>query len=115
LYKGIEQSEGFAGELDMNGLGMQMVKLSLLIKKQTRQKEAVKVKDAVSAHVGEYRANLPKNSTNLQIRSLLDDLEELGSSLEGDMLKKGDMPTFLDAYLFRMAAKKENGSVGWKI
>ena len=56
LYKGIEQSEGFAGELDMNGLGMQMVNHIIADKEANKAGSSAEVKDAVSAcHVGEYK------------------------------------------------------------
>src|SRR5262249_50279113 len=36
----------------------------------------------------------------------VDDLDKLGSSLETDLMKKGEMPTFLDAYLFGLARRQ---------
>ncbi|HLG39356.1 MAG TPA: TraB/GumN family protein, partial [Chitinophagaceae bacterium] len=107
LYKAIEQTEGFAAELDMNRLGMQMVNYLMADREAKRATEAVKVKDAVSAETWErYKDHLQDKFYKSADKITIDDLEEIKSSLESDLFKKGDMPTFLDAHLFGLARKQ---------
>jgi uncharacterized protein YbaP (TraB family) len=107
LYKAIEQTEGFAAELDMNSLGMQMINYIIADKEARAAKEAVKIKDVVSQAIWErYKDQLQKKFYKPADKITVDDLEELGSSLETDLFKKGEMPTFLDAYLFGLARKQ---------
>ena len=49
VYKAIEQTDGFAAELDMNKVGNQMVNHFLNEREAKKAVEPVKLKDAVSA------------------------------------------------------------------
>jgi len=107
LYSGIEQVDGFAGELDMNIAGMQLLNYIIADKEAKAAREAVKVKDAVSAEIWEkYKSQLQEKFYKSPDKITVDDLEGIGSSLETDLFRTGDMPTFLDAYLFGIARKQ---------
>jgi uncharacterized protein YbaP (TraB family) len=107
LYYGIEHAEGFAGELDMNMVGTQLLNYIIADKQARKAREAVKVKDAVSHEIWEkYKSQLQEKFYKPADKITVDDLDELESSLENDLVKKGDMPTFLDAYLFGLAKRQ---------
>lgn len=107
LYSGIEHVDGFAGELDMNIAGMQLLNYIIADKEAKAAREAVKVKDAVSPEIWEkYKSQLQEKFYKSPDKITVDDLEGIGSSLETDLFRTGDMPTFLDAYLFGLARKQ---------
>src|SRR6185503_11936797 len=107
LYKSIEQAEGFAGELDMNKLGVQLLNYIIAEKEAKAATEALKVKDAVPPEIWDrYKERLQAKFYKSADKITVDDLDVLESSLENDLYKKGDMPTFLDAYLFGIARKQ---------
>lgn len=106
LYKALEQTQGFAAELDLNRLGTQMINKVISDQEQKLATEPVKVKDAVSAELWElYKGPLQERFYKPAENITLDDLDEAESALQTAILKKGDMPTFLDAYLFGIARK----------
>ena len=106
LYKAMEQVQGFAAELDMNRIGMQMLNKSVSDAEAKAATEPIKVKDAVSAEMWElYKGALKEKFGKPAEKITLDDLEEIETSLQHDLMKKGEMQTFLDAYLFGMARK----------
>lgn len=107
LYMALEQADGFAAELDMNRLGMQMINYMIADREAKAAKEPVKVKDAVSEEVWErYKKQLQDRFYKPADKVTVNDLEEVESALQADLFRKGDMPTFLDAYLFGMARKQ---------
>lgn len=107
VYKALEQTEGFAAELDMNRLGTQMVNFVLKEREEKMAEEPVKIKDAVSAETWNlYKLQLEKKFNKKAEKITVDDLDNIGSKLQMDLFKKGDMPTFLDAWLFGIARNK---------
>ncbi len=107
VYKAIEQTDGFAAELDMNKVGNQMVNHFLSEKEARRASEPVKLKDAVSAETwNHYKGELEKKFGKAADKITVNDLEDLENQLQSDMFKKGDMPTFLDAWLSGQARKQ---------
>ena len=107
LYKALEQTEGFAAELDMNRIGTQMVNQFLKEKEEKAAKEPVKVKDVVSAEIWNlYKGDLEVRFEKKAEKITIDDLDEVEKKLQADLFKKGDMPTFLDAWLFGQARKQ---------
>ena len=107
VYKALEQTEGFAAELDMNRLGTQMVNQFISEAEEKAAKEPVKVKDAVSTEVWNlYKEDLEKRFNKKADRITLNDLEDVENKLQAELLKKGEMPTFLDAWLFGHARKQ---------
>ncbi len=107
LYKALGQTEAFAAELDMNRLGTQMVNQLMTDKEEKAAREPVKVKDAVNAETwNKYKDLLASKFYKPAEKVTLDDLEEMESALQAEIFRKGDMPTFVDAYLFDLARKQ---------
>jgi uncharacterized protein YbaP (TraB family) len=107
LYKALEQTEAFAAELDMNRLGTQMINQLVNNKEEKAAREPVKVRDAVSTEIWKkYKDPLAAKFYKPAEKITLDDLEEMESALKAELFKKGDMPAFLDAYLFGIARKQ---------
>ncbi len=107
VYKAIEQTDGFAAELDMNKVGNQMVNHFLNEREAKKAVEPVKLKDAVSAETwNHYKAELEKKFGKSADKITVNDLEDLENQLQTDMFRKGDMPTFLDAWLSGQARKQ---------
>lgn len=107
LYKAIEQTEGFAAELDMNRLGMQMINLMMKQEEQKNATEPPLIKDVVSPDTwNRYKDALAKKLEKKAEKITVADLEEIESRLEADIFRKGDMPTFLDAWLSGQARKQ---------
>lgn len=107
VYKALEQTEGFAAELDMNRIGTQMINRMMKEKEEKAAREPLKVKEAVDKKTWNlYKEQLGKkfnmNADNISV----DDLDDVESKLQADLFKKGDMPTFLDAWLFGQARKQ---------
>lgn len=100
VFKALEQTEGFAAELDMNRLGTQMMKMFIAEQEEKAAHEPTKVKDAVSAEVWEkYKVQLEKKFNKKADKITVDDLEDIETKLQIEMFRKGDMPTFLDAWM----------------
>ncbi|MEI2738881.1 MAG: TraB/GumN family protein [Chitinophagaceae bacterium] len=107
VYKALEQTEGFAAELDMNRLGTQMMNQFLNEEEQKNATEPPKVKERVSGEVwNKYKALLEKKIGKKADKITVDDLDKIESRLQLDLFKKGDMPTFLDAWLSGQARKQ---------
>ncbi|OSZ80830.1 hypothetical protein CAP36_06205 [Chitinophagaceae bacterium IBVUCB2] len=107
VYKALEQTEGFAAELDMNRVGTQMVNQFIKEAEEKAAKEPVRVKDAVSAEVWNlYKEKLAIRFDKKADKITLDDLDAVETQLQTDLFRKGDMSTFLDAWLFGQARKQ---------
>lgn len=107
VYKAIEKTEGFAAELDMTRVGIQVLNYAIADRQAKAAAEKVKVKDVVSPLTWErYKAHLAKKFYKDAEEITVDDLEKIESSLTNELYRKGDMPTFLDAYLFDLARKQ---------
>jgi uncharacterized protein YbaP (TraB family) len=107
LYKALENTHGFAAELDMNRLGMQMVNKLMKDKEEAAATESIKIKDAVSPELWEmYKEPLQEKFFKSADKLTLDDLDEMEASLQTEIFRKGEMQTFLDAYLFGIARKQ---------
>lgn len=106
LYRAIEQCEGFAAELDMNRLGMQMINHVINDRETKAATEAVRVKDAVHPELwNRYKDALAEKLDKPADKITVNDLEEIESALQSEVFTKGEMPTFLDAYLFGIARR----------
>ncbi len=104
VYKALEQTEGFAAELDINRLGTQLMNQFLKEKEEKKSVEPVKLKDQLSAETWElYKEQLEKKFSKKADKITVDDLDEVESKLQVDLFRKGEMPTFLDAWLFGQA------------
>ena len=107
VYKAMEQTEAFAAELDMNRLGTQMMNQFIKESEEKKAKEPVKVKETVSAETWDlYKQQLEKKFNKKADKITVDDLEEVEKKLQAELFKKGEMPTFLDAWLFGLARKQ---------
>ncbi|KAK6021912.1 aminotransferase, class III [Ostertagia ostertagi] len=107
LYRVMENTDGFAAEIDMNSLGMKAINEVMAEKDAKAAREKVRVKDAVSARTWEmYHKKLEEKFSMPAEKITVDDLEDYESNLKSEIFKKGEMPTFLDAYLFGMARKQ---------
>ncbi|MFC0775903.1 TraB/GumN family protein [Terrimonas alba] len=107
LYKALEQSDAFAAELDINRMGAQLINSFINEREQRAASEPVKVKDAVSVEVWEkYKDLLAEKFFKPAEKITVNDLDDVESALQSELFKKGEMPTFLDAYLFGLARKQ---------
>lgn len=107
VYKALEQTEGFAAELDMNRIGTQMINQFIKEAEEKAAREPIKVKDAVSAEIWNlYKGKLEARFDKKADKITIDDLEDVETKLQTELFKKGDMPTFLDAWLFGLARKQ---------
>ncbi len=107
VYRALEQTEGFAAELDMNRLGTQMINFFIREDEEKKSKEPDRIKDRVSEETWKlYKDRLEEKFGRKADKLTVDDLDEVESKLQVDMFKKGDMPTFLDAWLFGQARKQ---------
>jgi uncharacterized protein YbaP (TraB family) len=107
VYKALAQTEGFAAELDMNRVGTQMMNQFLKDEEQKKATEPSKVKDMVSAETWiKYKELLEKKFNKKADKITVDDLDDVESKLKLDVYRKGDMPTFLDAWLSGQARKQ---------
>lgn len=107
VYKALEQTEGFAAELDMNRIGTQMVNHFIKEAEEKAAREPIKVKDVVSAEIWNlYKEKLEARFDKKADKITVDDLDDVETNLQTELFKKGDMPTFLDAWLFGLARKQ---------
>lgn len=107
VYKALEQTEGFAAELDMNSLGMQAINYFIKEKEEKNSREPLKVKDAVSEDTWNKYKDILENKFNKKADKItIDDLESIETKLQTELLKKGDMPTFLDAWISGKARRQ---------
>lgn len=106
LYKALENTEGFAGELDMNSMGTRMINYFIQEKEQKKAVEPVLVKEVLDQDTWDmYKGLLEKKLGKKADKITIDDLDEVESRLNADLFRKGDMPTFLDAWLSGQARK----------
>jgi uncharacterized protein YbaP (TraB family) len=106
VFNAMMSVNGFAAELDMNQVGMQMINYFLNQEEAKASQEAVKVKDCVSPEIWMmYKSELEKKLLKPADKITVDDLNAIEKDLDGELFRKGEMPTFLDAYLFGMARK----------
>ncbi|HMU45465.1 MAG TPA: TraB/GumN family protein [Chitinophagaceae bacterium] len=104
VYKALEQSEGFAAELDIDRLGTQLLNQFFKEKEEKNSKEPLKVKEVISPETWElYKTQLEKKLKKKADKITVDDLEDIDAKLQAELFKKGEMPTFLDAWLFGLA------------
>lgn len=106
VYKALEQTDGFAAELDMNSIGTQMINFFIRQEEEKNATEPVKLKDVLNAETwSRYKDILSKKIGKKPEKITVDDLDEIESRFQADILKKGEMPTFLDAWFFGQARK----------
>jgi len=107
VYNAIDRTEGFAAELDLNTLGVEMMNQFMKEEQEKKASEPIKLKDVVSAEIWQrYKTPLAEKFGKKAEYITVEDLDEKESSLENEMFKKGEMATFLDAHLFGIAKKK---------
>ena len=107
VYNAIERSEGFAAELDLNSIGVEMINRFMKEEQERNAVEAVKVKDVVGPDVWQrYKTALAEKFGKKAENITVEDLDEMSEALENEVFQSGEMPTFLDAHLFGIAKKK---------
>lgn len=107
VYKAIENTEGFASELDMNSLGMKLINYLLNAEEEKKSQEPKKIRDVIDQQTWELYKDLlaeklQKPADKLTVQDLGEDDFDFGTGV----MKKGDMPTFLDAWLFGKMKKQ---------
>ncbi len=106
LYKALEETDAFAAELDMNSLGTQMINYFLRQEEEKNATEPAKLKDVLNTETwNRYKDILAQKIGKKAEKITVNDLEEIETRFQTDIFKKGDMPTFLDAWLFGQARK----------
>jgi len=107
VYNAIDKTDGFAAELDLNSIGIEMINHFMREEREKEGVEPVRVKDVVSLETWQrYKSILGERFGKKAEAITVDDLDELQDEFEAEMFKKGDMSTFLDAHLFGLAKKK---------
>jgi len=107
VYSAIDKVEGFAAELDLNSIGMEMINRFMKEEEDKKATEPIKVKDVVSPEIWQrYKNTLAEKFGKKAENITVEDLEDKESSLENEMFRNGEMTTFLDAHLFGLAKKK---------
>lgn len=107
VYSAIDKSDGFAAELDLNSIGVEMINHFMKEEREKEGVEPVKLKDVVSREIWErYKSTLEERFGKKAETITVEELDELKDELEAEVFQKGDMPTFLDAHLFGLAKKK---------
>ena len=106
LYKALEKTEGFAGELDMNRVGTAMINYFIREKEQKKAIEPARLKDVLDPETWQlYKDQLEKKLGKKADKITVQDLDDVETRLNSDVFRKGDMPTFLDAWLSGQARK----------
>ncbi len=106
LWNALEKTQGFAAELDMYALGTKMLNYYMEEGEQKNAREPVKVREKVSPEIwNQYKDILVERFDKPAGEITLTDLEHAAAMLNLEVKAKGEMPVFLDAYLFATAAK----------
>jgi uncharacterized protein YbaP (TraB family) len=102
LYKALEQTEGFAAELDLNeALG------EYFEKGMSDEEPAGLLKDNVDGDfLKQYKTALEKKFKKDIGKITMQDVKKAESAQRMLLLKSGEMNTFMDAYLFGLAEKQ---------
>lgn len=107
VFKALEKTEGFAAELDMNSIGIKMLNRMMKDNEEKAAKEPPAIKEVLDAETwNRYKDELEKKIGKKAEKITVDDLDIIESKLDLDLFKKGDMPTFLDAWLYGQARKQ---------
>ncbi|RYG51821.1 MAG: TraB/GumN family protein, partial [Chitinophagaceae bacterium] len=102
LYRALEQTEGFAAELDMN-LAFNKYMNKIFGEKE----EATYVAEVADpAVLKEYKERLEKKFNKSVEEITLEELKKKESAKTTKMLQEGEMETFMDGYLFGLAEKQ---------
>lgn len=104
LYKSLEECEGFAAELDINQM------MTNYINKLMNREENEKIfylKDTIQKNIlDKYKKQLEKKFKKPVNKITLSEVEDEQDSWAYEFLKKGEMTTFMDAYLFEIARRQ---------
>src|SRR5262245_34826207 len=91
VYYALENTEGFAGELDMNRVGNEI--FSYFMDKQDFENESPRVNEVVDQEVWDkYKKKLEKQIGKSAEDITIQDLDHNDNRFETELLKKGDMP-----------------------
>ena len=112
LYNSLEQSEGFATELDMGSVMSAYLKQALekdeenddTDKKEGSEKYLVDVLDIKL--INKYKSALEEKFGKPIDKIKLRDIDKIKEGWMGDVIRKGEMNTFMDAYLFDIARRQ---------
>ena len=102
LYQSLERSEGFAAEVDMGEMMPKMIdEINDEDTKNTFIKNIVRPE-----WIAPYREKLAKKLNKKFETITWGDIKALQSKFSTELLKKGEMPTMMDAYLFDIAKRQ---------
>lgn len=102
LYSALEQTEGFAAELDLNSIFTQYINSVM-----TEDKEKVFIEDDVDSEwLKKNKAMLEKKFKKPVSKITLDDINSAEQKRNRELLESGEMKTFMDAYLFDIAGRQ---------
>lgn len=113
LYKSLEQSEGFATELDMGTIMSAYLKQAIdedeeedddAEKEEGSGKYLVDVMD--KKLIDKYKSALEEKFRKPIDKIKMRELDKMKDDWMGEVLKKGEMNTFMDAYLFDIARRQ---------
>jgi uncharacterized protein YbaP (TraB family) len=103
LYKALEQTEGFAAELDMASVATEYINMML----GDKDDESPSVKDVLGEKkLDQYKAQLEKKFGKPVSKITAKEVENEEQTRSTKMFAKGEMKTFMDAYLFDLAYKQ---------
>src|SRR5690606_6926880 len=103
LYKAIENTEGFAAELDMSRIFSQYINYLVGEKDEP---EVYIGRDLSKEFVDEYGKKIEKKFNKSLSAITLKDVENMEDRKRSLVLKGGEMNTFMDAYLFDIASRQ---------
>ena len=106
VYKALETTEGFAAELDMDRMGTVMINHILADKEEKKSQEPELLKNKLDKETWQlYKDKLAAKLGIKADKITVDDLDKIDSDLQRDLFRSGEMPTFLDAWLFGKARR----------
>ncbi|MDP4261071.1 MAG: TraB/GumN family protein [Bacteroidota bacterium] len=103
LYRALEQSEGFAAELDISSMMSEYVNFMI----NDEDQKTVFLNEMVDEKkLDQYKTRLEQRFGKPVAKITAREIKKEAESRERNILAKGEMKTFMDAYLFDIASRQ---------
>jgi uncharacterized protein YbaP (TraB family) len=106
LYKSLEQCEGFAAELDINTFFSEYFNRFMGEEKKKKKGEKLLVDSLDNAMLEKYKERLEEKFKKPLNEITVSEVNDLSDEWMKEMLKNGEMNTFMDAWLFDVARRQ---------
>ena len=107
VYKAIERTKGLATEIDMLNQSTRMAVELIGKQQEDEEKDSVLLRHVVNPEVWEkYKEQLGRKMKKDYNQITVSDLTDRSSRIKSTLFRKGEMPTFLDAWLSGVAMKQ---------